>query len=86
VAAIKAKGYFFQFYKRPITAGSFAEALNHTNGDTVGDYNVTAWDFRLYEDKIQCFAVLNNSNIYRFEFSFDASKTSFTTKQFFRSF
>jgi hypothetical protein len=81
VAAIKAKGYFFQFYKRPITAGSFAEALNHTqaaDGETIGNPNVAAWDFRLYEDKIQCFAVLGKT-IFRYEFSFDASKTSVTT-------
>ena len=87
VAAVKVKGYFFEFYKRPVVLNSFAVPILHSNTTTqaVGNPNITAWDFRVYEDGLQCFAVAG-SNIYRYLFTFDVSNTIVTTQAFFVSF
>jgi hypothetical protein len=85
VTAVKLDKYFFSFFKRPLNLNGFAEPIPYNTEDALINPNITAWDFRWYNDFIQCFAVVN-STIYRYEFTFDISKTKVSTKAFFVNF
>lgn len=76
------EGFFFIFFKRPLTVNTFSNFLNSTDSSALGDPNITAWDFRQQGDNVQCFAVKKNT-IYRYDFSFDLSYTEVTTTQVF---
>lgn len=82
VAAVKVTGYFFVFFKRPLSLSTYSTFLKSTAASAVGDQNITAWDFRPYKDGLQLFAV-KKGTIYRYDFSFDLSATEVTTKQVF---
>ena len=79
VAAVKVSGFFFVFFKRPLTISTFSTFLKTAAGSSVGDANITAWDFRPYKDGLQLFAVKKNT-IYRYDFTFDLSTTEVTIK------
>lgn len=70
VAAVKVTGFFFVFFKRPLTLSSYSSFLTAGPGSANGDVNITAWDFRVKDDIVQCFAVKKNT-IYKYEFTFD---------------
>ena len=57
---------------------NFTEA----SGKERGDPSITAWDFRLYNDGIQCFAITGNK-FYKYDITFDLSMTQVTIKSFF---
>lgn len=79
IAAVKVTGFFFVFIKRPLTLSTFSTFLKNTTASVAPDVNITAWDFRQYKEGLQLFAVKKNT-IYRYDFSFDISKTEVTTK------
>ena len=59
VAAVKVEGFFFAFFKKPLTLQNFATALDYTtegDNDKI-DNKIIAWDFRQDADTLQCFAV-----------------------------
>lgn len=55
------------------------------DASVVGNADISAWDFRVYKDGLQCYAVAG-SNIYRYQFNFDVSNTVVTTLAFFKPF
>lgn len=87
VAAIKAKGFFFVFFQRPLTLNTYSDFLLPSTdpGNVVGEKDILAWDFRVRGSVLQCFAV-KQSMIYRYEFTFDISKKYVTTKSAFVNF
>lgn len=85
VAAVMVDNFFFVFFKRPMTIGTFSNFLTDTEGSDKGDPEIIAWDFRQRGDSVQCFAVKKNT-IYRYDFTFNLSYTLVTTKQVFINF
>lgn len=82
VAAVKVPGFFFVFFKRPLSQATFTTTLNRTADSVAGDANITAWDFRPYKDGLQLFAV-KKGTIYRYDFSIDMSATQVAINQIF---
>ena len=84
LATVKVEKYFFVFFRRPLTANTYADFLEMTNvdgstTDIPGDVNITAWDFRTHSSGLQCFAI-NGSTFYRYTFNFNKDLTQVTVK------
>jgi hypothetical protein len=46
IAAVKVQGFFFVFFKKPLTLASYSTFLTPTNSSAPGDASILAWDFR----------------------------------------
>ena len=81
IAAVKVDGFFFAFFRKPLTLQNFATPLDYTtegDNDKI-DNDIIAWDFKQEADTLQCYAV-KTGQIYRYTFTFDADFETVTVR------